>query len=144
MSAYPPSCVWLFATPWIVAHQVPLSLGFSKQEYWNGLPCPPQYLSIFSNKSMFFYLLSPLKPHFRDHPIPFLPSGLSSTPGVHDSEVNWYWETWYQSHFFTIFKAIFLGAFSLDLKMEKPVEYYPSITHHRIASLLHIINNLFI
>ena len=29
------------ATPWIVAHQAPLSVGFSRQEYWNGLPCPP-------------------------------------------------------------------------------------------------------
>ena len=29
----------LFATPWTVAHQAPLSLGFSTQEYWSGLPC---------------------------------------------------------------------------------------------------------
>ena len=35
------SHVWLFATPWTIAHQAPLSLGFSRQEYWNGLPCPP-------------------------------------------------------------------------------------------------------
>ena len=34
------SCVQLFATPWSVAHQAPLSMGFSKQEYWSGLPCP--------------------------------------------------------------------------------------------------------
>ena len=27
--------------PWTVAHQAPLSLGFSRQEYWSGLPCPP-------------------------------------------------------------------------------------------------------
>ena len=31
----------LFATPWAVARQAPLSLGFSRQEYWSGLPCPP-------------------------------------------------------------------------------------------------------
>ena len=30
-----------FATPWTVAHQVPLSMGFSQQEYWSGLPYPP-------------------------------------------------------------------------------------------------------
>ena len=30
----------LFATPQTIAHQVPLSLGFSRQEYWNGLPFP--------------------------------------------------------------------------------------------------------
>jgi len=29
-----------FATPWTVAHQVPLSMGFSRQEYWGGLPFP--------------------------------------------------------------------------------------------------------
>ena len=34
------SCVQLFATPWIVAHQTPLSMGFSRQEYWSGLPFP--------------------------------------------------------------------------------------------------------
>jgi len=28
-------------TPGIVAHQAPPSMGFSKQEYWSGLPCPP-------------------------------------------------------------------------------------------------------
>ena len=34
------SCVQLFATPWTVAHQVPLFTGFSRQEYWSGLPLP--------------------------------------------------------------------------------------------------------
>ena len=28
-------------TPWTVAHQAPFSMGFSRQEYWSGLPCPP-------------------------------------------------------------------------------------------------------
>ena len=32
------SCVWLFVTLWTVAHQAPLSIGFSRQEYWGGLP----------------------------------------------------------------------------------------------------------
>ena len=32
------SCVRLFATPWTVAHQAPPSMGFSRQEYWSGLP----------------------------------------------------------------------------------------------------------
>ena len=35
------SCVRLFATPWTVAHQAPLSMGFSRQESWSGLPCCP-------------------------------------------------------------------------------------------------------
>ena len=33
--------VWLFATPWTVAHQAPLSMGFSRQEHCSGSPCPP-------------------------------------------------------------------------------------------------------
>ena len=34
------SHVQLFATLWAVAHQAPLSMGFSRQEYWSGLTCP--------------------------------------------------------------------------------------------------------
>ena len=34
------SRVRLFATPWTVAHQAPPSMGFSRQEYWSGLPLP--------------------------------------------------------------------------------------------------------
>ena len=33
--------ILLFAIPWTVACQAPLSMGFSRQEYWSGLPCPP-------------------------------------------------------------------------------------------------------
>ena len=33
--------VRLFVTLWTVARQPPLSMGFSRQEYWSGLPCPP-------------------------------------------------------------------------------------------------------
>ena len=35
------SCVRLIVTLWTVAHQTPLSMGFSRQEYLSGLPCPP-------------------------------------------------------------------------------------------------------
>ena len=39
------SHIWLFETPWTVAWQAPLSMRFSRQEYWSGLPCPtPGYL----------------------------------------------------------------------------------------------------
>ena len=34
------SCLTL-VTPWTAAHQAPLSMGFSRQEYWSGLPFPP-------------------------------------------------------------------------------------------------------
>ena len=39
------SCVRLFGTPWIIAYQAPLSMGFSRQESWSGLPLIEQ--SIF-------------------------------------------------------------------------------------------------
>ena len=35
------SHVQLFVTPWTAAHQVPLFMGFSRQEYWSRLPYPP-------------------------------------------------------------------------------------------------------
>ena len=35
------SCVQLFVIPWTVACQAPLSMGFSRQEYWSELPFPP-------------------------------------------------------------------------------------------------------
>ena len=34
------SVLWLFATPWTVAHQTPLLMEFSRQEYWSGMPFP--------------------------------------------------------------------------------------------------------
>ena len=54
-----PNRVRLFATPWTAAHQDPLSMGFSRQEYWSGLPLPSLYkLLIFvikeeNNKTYF-------------------------------------------------------------------------------------------
>ena len=39
------SRVWLLATPWTAAYQAPASMGFSRQEYWSGVPLPaPKYL----------------------------------------------------------------------------------------------------
>ena len=35
------SHVQLFATVWTLAHRAPMSMGFSRQEYWSELPCPP-------------------------------------------------------------------------------------------------------
>ena len=34
------SCIWLLVTPWTAAYQAPPSMGFSKQEYWSGVPLP--------------------------------------------------------------------------------------------------------
>ena len=35
------SCVQLFVMLWTIACRAPLSMGFSRQEYWSGFPCPP-------------------------------------------------------------------------------------------------------
>ena len=40
VGAEPLSFVQLFATTWTVAHQIPLSMGFPRQEYWSVLPFP--------------------------------------------------------------------------------------------------------
>ena len=46
------SCVRLCVTPWTAAHQAPLSLGFSRQEHWSGLPLPsPMHACILSHFS---------------------------------------------------------------------------------------------
>ena len=41
MNAQLLSQIWLYATLWTIARQGPLSMGFSRQEYWSGLPFPP-------------------------------------------------------------------------------------------------------
>ena len=42
------SHVWLLATPWTAAHQAPPSMGFSRQEYWSGLPLPSPMTNLHS------------------------------------------------------------------------------------------------
>ena len=37
------SCLLLFATPWTAAYQAPPSMGFSRQEYWSGVPSPSPF-----------------------------------------------------------------------------------------------------
>ena len=45
------SCIWLLATPWTAAYQAPPPMGFSRQEYWSGLPLPsPRQMA--TNKQM--------------------------------------------------------------------------------------------
>ena len=45
------SCAWLLATPWTAAYQAPLSMGFSWQEYWNGLPLPSPTKKLHGTKN---------------------------------------------------------------------------------------------
>ena len=48
------SRVWLLATPWTAAYKAPPSMGFSRQEYWSGVPLPSPYIYIY------FWLFFPL------------------------------------------------------------------------------------
>ena len=57
MCAQSLSCVQLFSIAWTVAHQAPLSVGFSRQEYWSGLPCLLQ--GICPTQGLNPHLLSP-------------------------------------------------------------------------------------
>ena len=50
--------VRLFATPWTAAYQAPLSMGFSRQEYWSGMPLPSPKVLIQLNKKQTFWLKS--------------------------------------------------------------------------------------
>ena len=49
------SRVWLLATPWTAAHQAPPSMGFSRQEYWSGVPLPSPIMK-FSKKKYSYSL----------------------------------------------------------------------------------------
>ena len=75
--AHTPSRIWLSATPWIVVHQIPLSMKFSRQEYWNGLPFPtsrdlpdprmePTSLASPELAGRFFSTAPPGKPYDKD------------------------------------------------------------------------------
>ena len=51
------SCPTL-ATPWSVAYQAPLSMGFSRQEYWSGLPFPSPYIYIYTHTHHILFIYS--------------------------------------------------------------------------------------
>ena len=53
------SCIRLLATPWTAAYQAPPSMGFSRQEYWSGLPLPsPNLIRVWPNQTEFTHPLS--------------------------------------------------------------------------------------
>ena len=52
------SCVWLLATPWTAAHQAPPSMGYSRQEYWSGVPLPsPLHSLVYQNSHIWVLLI---------------------------------------------------------------------------------------
>ena len=68
------SHVRLLATPWTAAHQTPLSMGFSRQEYWSGVPLP----SPFHWLPMCFAILSAYMFFTHDHHLPSVSHHLKS------------------------------------------------------------------
>ena len=71
------SCVQLFVTLWTVARQAPLSMGFSRQEYWGGLPFPPPG-RIFPTQRSNPHLLCLL--HWQKGSLPLAPPGQPLEP----------------------------------------------------------------
>ena len=74
------SCVRLFVTPWTVAHQVPPSMEFSRQEYWSGLLFPSS--GNFSNPG-----IEPESTALQAASLPFQAPG---KPQLHPGELNFY------------------------------------------------------
>ena len=70
------SRVWLLATPWTAAHQAPPSMGFSRQEYWSGVPSPslprPLFLPIYHSWALLFSL-APLGSRFHHSTASWMP-----------------------------------------------------------------------
>ena len=84
------SPVWLFATPWTAAYQAPPSMGFSRQEYWSGVPLPSPRPSLRTFKDSVSWVAGchqalPGCPASSEPPL--LPlAGLPTTiPGIHPS-----------------------------------------------------------
>ena len=75
------SRVRFLATPWTAAHQAPPSMGFSRQEYWCGVPLPSPFMLLFNILCLY---ASVLQPHCQFHEgrkhdiiLPCFPEGLS-------------------------------------------------------------------
>ena len=68
---------WLFEILWTVAHQAPLSMGFSRQEYWSGLSCPPQGIFLTQRLNPRLHLL-----HWQVGSLPLVPSGKPLGPAL--------------------------------------------------------------
>ena len=72
-----------FVTLWTIDHHAPLSMGFSRQEYWRGLPCPPPGdLPDPGIKSMSLTFL-----HWQTGSLPLAPPG---KPDTSTCQVNFY------------------------------------------------------
>ena len=120
------SCVQLCATPWTVAHQAPLSMGFSRPEDWRGLPCPPpgdlpdsgiEPMSLRSNL------------HWQVGSSPHVPSGKPLGSRIMDNKsiINMY-EISMQSDTTILFSctrgSLYIFKSNIRLRGKKRVKYY--------------------
>ena len=76
--------VWLFVTLWAVAHQAPLSMGFSKQEYWRGLHFLLQRIFLTQGLSLCLECLL----HWQEGSWPLAPPGKPSVDHRPKSKVT--------------------------------------------------------
>ena len=83
---------WLFATPWTVAYQAPPSMGFSRQEYWSGLPFP-------SPRDLPNPGIQPRSPEFQADALtsepPGKPGSWEECDKYSKSLPNWSWVSWH-------------------------------------------------
>ena len=103
-----PSCVRLLATPWTAAYQATPSMGFSRQEYWSGVPFRSAFNYIFFSKCLrlvFSYLSVKMSEDRSVVSDSLQPHGLYSLPG---SSVH------------GIFQAIVLGWTAIFFSRELP------------------------
>ena len=110
------SHVCLFATPWTVAHQAPLSMGVSRQEYWSGLPFPP--LAIFLTCGLNPRLLCLLHWQVGSLPLSHLGIPIQMTERV------------FLSCFLSFFKKVDGRQFNVALVSSIFLSYHPIIRLH--------------
>ena len=85
------SHVRLFATPWTVAHQAPPPVGFSRQEYWSGLPFPSP--GDLPNPG-----IEPRSPALQADTLPSEPPGKLKRRGEKSRIMSWYLEDSGEGH----------------------------------------------
>ena len=115
------SRVQLFVTPWTVALQAPLSMGFSRQEYWNGLPCPPPE-----------DLPDPgIEPESLASPA--LAGGFLTTSATW--EAQWWWGLKCHHSAITLMKQIINGCHSSGWEVSVPFWWEGSLGEHGYTSI---------
>ena len=93
------SCVQLCVTPWTAAYQVPPSMGFSRQEYWSGLPLPSPKecsnyctISLISHASkVIFKILQARLQQYVNYEFPDVQAGFRKGRGARDQIANIRW-----------------------------------------------------